>query len=296
MKRVAYTLGVLLLAGLLMAQVGVTIGDITGITRLPAIDAVAADDEIAIADTSGGDMNRATIAQLTTAADTNANTICSGTGNYLDGEGNCDALVTDTDTNANTECSGTTTYLDGEGNCDTIAQSETMVYSFFPGNFGPYTHVGVGSPTLATDTGTNPGNSYVIQHYAYDKTTDECQGVMFVMPETVDTSRDVRFRIYAYPATDPGAAENIRWEVRELSRPHQSDWDAALAGHGQTSPALVTSQDSLVETEWTVTLVTLGWNAEEQVVAVLCRDADHGDDDLDQDALMTSFTIEIPIN
>ncbi len=28
-------------------------------------------------------------------ADTNANTICTGTGNYLDGEGNCDALVTE---------------------------------------------------------------------------------------------------------------------------------------------------------------------------------------------------------
>lgn len=32
-----------------------------------------------------------------------------------------DVRDTDTDTNANTECSGTTTYLDGEGNCDDIS-------------------------------------------------------------------------------------------------------------------------------------------------------------------------------
>lgn len=112
-------------------------------------------------------------AHHTATVDTNANTICTGTGNYLDGEGNCDALVTDTgaphgdgancsagsaplgvdaagavqscfdvetdaeasshegnasahhtatvDTNANTICSGTDVFLDGEGNCDTLS-------------------------------------------------------------------------------------------------------------------------------------------------------------------------------
>lgn len=111
-------------------------------------------------------------AHHTATVDTNADTICTGTGNYLDGEGNCDPLVTDTgaphgngancaagssplgtdaagavegcfdvetdteatsheadasahhtatvDTNANSICSGSTTYLDGEGNCDTL--------------------------------------------------------------------------------------------------------------------------------------------------------------------------------
>jgi hypothetical protein len=66
MKKALSAIVLVVLALALMGQVGVTIGDVTGITRLPAIDSVAADDEIAISDTSGGDLNRATITQLST--------------------------------------------------------------------------------------------------------------------------------------------------------------------------------------------------------------------------------------
>ncbi len=54
--------------------------------------------------------------------DTNANTQCSGTYNYLNGDGACrdvrsDGDLFDTDTNANTQCSGTYSYLNGDGAC-----------------------------------------------------------------------------------------------------------------------------------------------------------------------------------
>lgn len=52
--------------------------------------------------------------------DTSADTLCTGTNVYLDGDGNCDTLTIAADTNADTICTGTTTYLDGEGNCDTL--------------------------------------------------------------------------------------------------------------------------------------------------------------------------------
>ena len=45
---------------------------------------------------------------------TNANTLCTGTSKYLDGEGNCDTLITNT--NAKTICNNGQ-YLNGNGNC-----------------------------------------------------------------------------------------------------------------------------------------------------------------------------------
>jgi len=61
--------------------------------------------------------------------DTNANTICTGTGNYLDGEGNCDALVTDTgaphgdgtDAASGFLCLG----VDASGNCQLAHVDDT---------------------------------------------------------------------------------------------------------------------------------------------------------------------------
>lgn len=56
----------------------------------------------------------------TTDANTNAATECTGL-EYLAGNGSCTLIPSPTeDTNANTICSGTTTYLDGEGNCDNL--------------------------------------------------------------------------------------------------------------------------------------------------------------------------------
>jgi hypothetical protein len=56
------------------------------------------------------------------AVDTNANTICSGTYTYLNGDGACrdvrtDGDINDTDTNANTLCSWTYTYLNWDWAC-----------------------------------------------------------------------------------------------------------------------------------------------------------------------------------
>lgn len=52
-------------------------------------------DDLAELNTALGDAGVVTGSHT---SDTSADTICSGTGNYLDGEGNCDALVTDDDT------------------------------------------------------------------------------------------------------------------------------------------------------------------------------------------------------
>jgi hypothetical protein len=135
----------------------------------------------------------ADISDLSHTVDTNANTICTGTSVYLDGEGNCDTitpaaqlsdlsdvdtstptnrnvLVADgvdfesralveadisdlthtTDTNANTICTGTGNYLDGEGNCDALTT--------FPG---------------FTDLDTDYGNEVITSDFSFETGTLE---------------------------------------------------------------------------------------------------------------------------
>lgn len=105
--------------------------------------------------------------------DTNANTLCSGSTTYLDGEGNCDDIssvyeaagitesdISDlshtTDTNANTICSGTGNYLDGEGNCDALEAVSTDIKA---GSFG--TVIDGGGSAITTGQ-----KGYIIVPYA----------------------------------------------------------------------------------------------------------------------------------
>lgn len=59
----------------------------------------------------------------TATVNTNAETICNGTGNYLDGEGNCDPLVTDTGAPHGNGSNAPSGFLclgtDASGNCET---------------------------------------------------------------------------------------------------------------------------------------------------------------------------------
>ena len=66
-------------------------------------DNTAVDGDILVYDSTGANFEWLTCAEITGSADL------------------CDGGDADTNTNANTECSGTTTYLDGEGNCDDIS-------------------------------------------------------------------------------------------------------------------------------------------------------------------------------
>jgi len=64
----------------------------------------------------------------------NVNTTMSGNTITINSE------VVDTDTNANTICTGTTTYLDGEGNCDTLDQLGDFINDVgFYSNIGNFT-------------------------------------------------------------------------------------------------------------------------------------------------------------
>lgn len=67
----------------------------TNVSAYAGLVKISAGATSAVTDLAG--LNTAlgsSIADGAHTADTNANTICTGTGNYLDGEGNCDALVT----------------------------------------------------------------------------------------------------------------------------------------------------------------------------------------------------------
>jgi hypothetical protein len=305
MKRAIIAIAVMLSAAFLMAQVGNTINALT------AIDAVAAGDSVAIWDADGADTNKATITQISTAlgsivftdldTDYGNETITS---TYDMGGANLEIPNSDT-------LPGTCTEGDIYYEVDNLkfvymcepadtwnwigpASTQHMVYNFMPNDFSPntVTPAGVaGAPAVATDA----GSTYDMQYIAFDKDTDECRGVSLQVPESVLSSGAVRFRIYAYAATDPGTTENVVWNIREADRPHQSDWQVALATHAQTSPNFTSGPagvDDLVETDWTITVSAAGWTAGEFVTLFVCRDADNGADDLDQDALMIGFSVE----
>jgi hypothetical protein len=76
----------------------------------------------------------ADISDLAHTVNTDAQTLSFSSPNLSIGNGNSvDISAIDTDTNANTICSGTTTYLDGEGNCDDISsvyQAINTQYTF----------------------------------------------------------------------------------------------------------------------------------------------------------------------
>jgi hypothetical protein len=72
----------------------------------------------------------ADISDLSHTTDTNANTICTGTGNYLDGEGNCDALTTNATHTGDVTGSTALTITTGAVDSDELASTAVTAGSY----------------------------------------------------------------------------------------------------------------------------------------------------------------------
>lgn len=144
-------------------------------SMLKAVD-TASDEDLLTYESTTGDFEWHTPSQLITAG-----TGIDWTGTTLD--------VTVTDTNANTICSGTTTYLDGEGNCDdisatyfdaigdftgTLTDTKVCTYNSGTGEIDCNTTVGAGTPAGSdTQVQFNDASSFGGDAgFTYNKTTD----------------------------------------------------------------------------------------------------------------------------
>jgi hypothetical protein len=149
------------------------------------------------------------------------------------------------------------------------------------------------------------GSNAKILVRAFDYATVEYVNGKFKVPGALvgTGSATVTFRAVWYARVAPTGTDNVVWAFAHIAKATDEDWDntAYTVEQAGASQADIV-QDVLTVTTWTETLTNLGWSADDLVLFRLYRNAtDAGDTlddraDEDDDALLLSFTIEIPVD
>ncbi len=164
------------------------------------------------------------------------------------------------------------------------------VQSYSANDF-PSSHSIIGTPRPASVISGSVNIS--VNTLAFDQTADECAGVVWSPDGPRDTDLTLFITIKAHAAAAPGAGQNVRWEVRNSVIPVGGDFDVAAVVEGSvTSGDWFTSARFSITTE--ISVLQSAWafpTNNSAAVIYICRDANHVDDDLAQDALVTDVTI-----
>lgn len=143
-------------------------------------------------------------------------------------------------------------------------------------------------PPISKDAGTNID----LLPVDFDDSTDECRTVSFKVPSDVQSGSTITLRAHWYSTATTG---NVIWDFRHNSGVAEGvDPDATLTTEAAAADAVQGTAGQITVTKWTETLANLGWEANEQVDAVFCRDANNASDTLTGDIRVTGFGAEIP--
>jgi hypothetical protein len=148
-------------------------------------------------------------------------------------------------------------------------------------------------PPISKSTGTNIDQLNVL----FDSATDECRTMNFSVPASIDTTKVATFRVdWRAPCTSctTPPANVVVWDFRHNGGVASgSSLDASLTTISLNSTADTASADVVVAQ--TNTLVSaLGWAVSDDVVVVVCRDANHASDTVSYDATAVGFGVSIP--
>jgi hypothetical protein len=214
-------------------------------------------------------------------------TDCDGTQDP--GENHIDILDTDTNTNAQTIC-GTGQFLDGDGNCVVLSTKARTISQHVSGEF-----------RQLTDVETNPApNTTVIgavSKYAaanFDDTTRTYRNGQFVVnPDISATGSDVvTFRAYVRAAT--AATANVCLDFDWIAVNNDEDTDpAGYTTESSGAVASSTTQDHSTEVVWTETITNLGWQPGDLIIFRFSRDPACASD-LTGNLYGLAYSIELP--
>ena len=145
-----------------------------------------------------------------------------------------------------------------------------------------------GVAPIVKDTDTNTE----ILVIAFDDTADEFRQVMFKVPSDVAVGSNVTITFEGYAAT--AAAQDIAIIFAHYAVADGENWDGNMTEEALTT-TLTNTQDANDYVTHTETSTSLGWAANDTVIAYIGRDGDHATDDgLTGDFHLIALTIEIP--
>lgn len=148
-------------------------------------------------------------------------------------------------------------------------------------------------PPISKNAGTNLDRLDVL----FDSSTDECRTVNFIVPASIDTTRVAEFRVdWSAPCTGctTPPANNVVWDFRHNGGTAPGGTlDTSLTTLSVTSTADSASAD-IASAFINEKVSTLGWAVSDDVVIVICRDANNGSDTVSYDASAVGFNVSIP--
>lgn len=127
----------------------------------------------------------------------------------------------------------------------------------------------------------------------YDSTTEEYGNGVLTVPENVDTSGTVTFRVTCSPRTG-ASSKNVGWTVghRPVNTGEAIDGSYTEEDSGAIAITATTGQQTIME--WTETVTNLGWVANDIVYFRLSRDTSVANN-LSGDCYFVKLEIDIPV-
>jgi hypothetical protein len=128
----------------------------------------------------------------------------------------------------------------------------------------------------------------------FDASTQERLNGKFSVPDDIDASGTVTFRMQGYSVT-AAASKNVAFDFEHAAVANDEDLDSAsYTTESSGDKATINNQNDLEHHEWTETVTNLGWADADTVFFKLSRKAASANN-LTGDWAMLLFTIEIPL-
>ena len=144
-------------------------------------------------------------------------------------------------------------------------------------------------PPIAKDAGTNV-DMFTVD---FDQTTDECRTFMIDVPPDITAGGTVTFAVTWYAASV--TTNDVIWDVRHNSGVADGvDPDVAVTTETSGACTVAGTAGQIDRCTWTETQTNLAWAANDLVVGMVCRDANHASDTFAADAKAITFSIIIP--
>lgn len=144
-------------------------------------------------------------------------------------------------------------------------------------------------PPLSKDAGT----ALDMLTCDFNDSTDEGRTVVLKVPSDVQSGSTITFRAYWYSAA--ATTGDIIIDFRHNGGVAEgTDPDQTLTVEASAADTTQGTAGQMTVTTWTETLANLGWAANELVVGVFERDANHASDTLVGDMKVIGVSVEIP--
>ena len=128
---------------------------------------------------------------------------------------------------------------------------------------------------------------------AFDDTTEEYRNGKFVVPGNIAGGGTVTFRAYVWSKTAV-ASRNVALRFGHITAADSASWDIAYTDQDIDDQAIDGTQDDISIIEWTASVASMGWTADEMLGFRISRIV-ATTTDLVGDMYWDLFVIEIPV-